>query len=207
MKNKNVIKVIVILLLYGSFSSCDLFNLNYYDEQLNLSRFKNCLDDSLWVDFPNRINSDTRLIMAYNPVVLENIFNYYSISIRQNISPIEFDNKIIELKKHAALEIREKERKNGVNKGVFFFDLKTNYSLSDIPSGVKYIVPSSLCDYDIFEGQVPADANLIVLETKFGLYNENESLKFSKLFREHGMSRGVYYIEDKKIIFYWLILW
>jgi len=145
--------------------------------------------------------------MAYNPVVLENIFNYYSISIRQNISPIEFDNKIIELKKHAALDIRGKERKNGVNKGVFFFDLKTNYSLSDIPSGVKYIVPSSLCDYDIFEGQVPADANLIVLETKFGLYNENESLKFSRLFREHGMSRGVYYIEDKKIIFYWLILW
>ena len=39
MKSRNVIIVIVVLLLYGSFSSCDLFNLNFPAHQFNIYKY------------------------------------------------------------------------------------------------------------------------------------------------------------------------
>lgn len=197
-----MIAITVLLTLFGISSSCNSLNWKYYDEQLKLSRIKNSVNDSLWNYFPDNINSSTRVITAYNPSVLNNIFNYYGISIRQNLTTKDFKSKIKQLKKHAIFEFDEKESRSLVNNQVFFFDAKTNYSPSDVQCGIKFIVPNNLCEYNIFEGQVSSDANLIVLDSNFGLYNSNEFLKFSNSLHDHGVSRGVYYINDKNVIYY-----
>ena len=82
MKIRSLIFFIPILLI-ELFNSCNLFNMDYYDEQLNLSRMKDSVTDSLWGEFPEKIDSSTRVISTYNPAVLKNVLNYYGISIEQ----------------------------------------------------------------------------------------------------------------------------
>ncbi len=48
MKMRSILFLLPILLI-EIYNSCNLFNLDYYDEQLKLSRMKATVTDSLWV--------------------------------------------------------------------------------------------------------------------------------------------------------------
>lgn len=87
----NIFSSLLLVIIIGS---CNLFNLDYYDEQLKLSRTKKNLGDSIWVGFPEKVDSNVRVITSYNPIVLKHNLNYYGIFIREVASPKYFTNKI-----------------------------------------------------------------------------------------------------------------
>lgn len=206
MKIRSLIFFIPILLI-ELFNSCNLFNMDYYDEQLNLSRMKDSVTDSLWGEFPEKIDSSTRVISTYNPAVLKNVLNYYGISIKQSLSPEDFRTKINFFKEKSIFQKSLQEIKKQNNESVFLFDIKKNYNNDSISNEIKYIIPSYKCQYNFFNGLVNDSSQLIVLNSEFGIFNDNEYLEYSKTFSRHGFSKGLYYDTNKFEIFYWLILW
>ncbi len=174
-------------------------NINYYDEQVKLNRYKKSLSDTLWANFPSKVNKNVRVITAYNPVVLEHNLNYYGIFIKQEFSDSkEFFNtqKRLEDKGIITEKLRELD---GNNSKVLMHirDIKGDLSGTELSKKVKYIIPNFKEEFSPVKDLISGNSSVVVLDTEL-LTDE---------LKEHGLSKGLFVDSLNKKIIYWIIQW
>jgi len=202
------LSILLLVFLFG-LSACFQNQLDFHDEQMKLNRFKRIFNDSLWIGFPEKVNSSTRVLFAYNPAVLKHNMNYYGIFIEVNCTESEsYQDLVLDLKEQAIkiysiTDIIEKK----ISENTSTIKLKNRGVKDDAVDGIDYVIPDIEEQLSPLKDKYTNGSQLYLFDTSFGLFNENEYLKYSKTFSENGISRGVLLDYKGLRIIYWIILW